>query len=720
MRILARRFGVCLLGLTLLAGLFPAGAAAEDPDDVADRTPPRLSYVEGEASFWRPGAEDWAPAQVNTPLAPGDELHTGHGGNLEMQLGSQAFIRSWGNTHLGLVEQQPDFLQLKVTTGYVAVDLRRLAPGRSIEIDTPHAAFTLETAGFYRVDVGAERTAFVVRRSGRATVAAASGEPLAVAAGEQVVLDGATIQRAGAPGPDVWDTWNEARTAHLVASTSARYVAPDVAGVADLDQHGTWRAEPDYGSVWVPSGVPAGWAPYSTGRWVADPYYGWTWVDTAPWGWAPYHYGRWVYVRGFWAWAPGPVVVRPVYAPALVAFFGSSGVQVTVGSPFVSWVALGWGEPVVPWWRTSRFHGRPWWGGWGGPRIVNNVVVHRTTVVHVHQVREYRNVRVRHAVVGVREGSFGRRPVHETRVRDVDVRRLRPIHGRLDVRPDRSSFVAADGRGTRPPEHTRSRPIVSRRQPGDRGGDRDGQRERRVIDRTPGPERAAPAPGAPRPRPEVGSPRPEPRRPGPVESERRDNARRESPARPEPRRPLPVQPERGGEARRESPAPQRRAPAPGRPQPPRRPEPATAPAPRVIPDRSSAPERPRPERGAVERERPERGRVAPGVETPAREGGAARPPVPRGDTRGPGASAPRKPAPARQVPGRDAGAVRAPQPRREAPAAAVVPNRGPAPRPASRPAEVRSAPRSQPRERPAARAGFDRARRAAPRETPDR
>ena len=28
-----------------------------------------------DVSFWRPGGDDWAPAQVNTPLAPGDQLH---------------------------------------------------------------------------------------------------------------------------------------------------------------------------------------------------------------------------------------------------------------------------------------------------------------------------------------------------------------------------------------------------------------------------------------------------------------------------------------------------------------------------------------------------------------------------------------------------------------------------------------------------------------------
>ena len=122
----------------------------------------------------------------------------------------------------------------------------------------------------------------------------------------------------------------------------------------------------------MPYGTPPGWAPYSTGSWVWDPYYGWTWVDDAVWGWAPFHYGRWVYLDGIWAWAPGPVIVRPLFAPALVAFFSlGRGVSVGIGivEPAVGWVALGWGEPLHPWWGGPGFVGVPWWGGWGGPRI---------------------------------------------------------------------------------------------------------------------------------------------------------------------------------------------------------------------------------------------------------------------------------------------------------------------------------------------------------------
>src|SRR5205807_5987567 len=43
--------------------------------------PPRLSYLDGDVSFWRPGAQDWSPAGVNIPLAPGDELYTAHQGD---------------------------------------------------------------------------------------------------------------------------------------------------------------------------------------------------------------------------------------------------------------------------------------------------------------------------------------------------------------------------------------------------------------------------------------------------------------------------------------------------------------------------------------------------------------------------------------------------------------------------------------------------------------
>src|SRR5437867_1309615 len=209
MMILARQLTTLLTLLALIAASFSgASAAPAGPPDAAGPTPPRLSYVDGEASFWRPGAADWAPAQLNTPLGAGDELFTGHPGNIELQVGPRAFVRAWGDTQLGLANLESDFLQLKITTGHVAVDLRTVEPGRTVEIDTPTGAFMVAHPGYYRVDVAPDRTSFITRRGGQATLTSASGQALAIASSEDVLLDASgAAQTYVAPEPDSWDSW---------------------------------------------------------------------------------------------------------------------------------------------------------------------------------------------------------------------------------------------------------------------------------------------------------------------------------------------------------------------------------------------------------------------------------------------------------------------------------------------------------------------------------
>jgi hypothetical protein len=126
--------------LCMSAGVSPAVQAFSTPDQqqtAIGQTPPRLSFVDGRVSFRRRGAQDWTQAQLNTPLAPGDRLYTGSPGNLEIQIGSRAFVRAWANTQIGLENQEWDFLQFEVKTGYASFDLRMLEPGRTVEVDTP-------------------------------------------------------------------------------------------------------------------------------------------------------------------------------------------------------------------------------------------------------------------------------------------------------------------------------------------------------------------------------------------------------------------------------------------------------------------------------------------------------------------------------------------------------------------------------------------------------
>ena len=106
------------LAAVLCAGVLAVvtPASSQDPasaqDDEAlgfERTPPRLSFTDGEVSFLRPGADDWTPARVNTALAAGDELYTAQSANLELQIGARAFVRAGENTQLGLTSLEPDF-----------------------------------------------------------------------------------------------------------------------------------------------------------------------------------------------------------------------------------------------------------------------------------------------------------------------------------------------------------------------------------------------------------------------------------------------------------------------------------------------------------------------------------------------------------------------------------------------------------------------------------
>ena len=464
-----RRVFVAFLILAIAVSgpnVIPA-ADPPSPEQSGEVTPTRVSYLYGEVSFWRPGAQEWAEAKTNTPLAPGDVLYTGADGNAELQIGPRAFVRAGNGTQIGLDNDDPDYVQFRVTAGHAAIDVREIPAGHTVEIDTPNAAFTIERKGYYHVDLAEDTTSFRAHRGGTATVTPAAGAATTVAANQQVAITGAetpSVETSAAPPLTAWDRWNNQRTTYLIQPANAQNVSPGMYGTEELAQHGTWRTEENYGPVWAPASVPSGWVPYSTGRWIWDPRFGWTWLDAAPWGWAPYHYGRWVFVRGYWGWAPGPVVVRPVYAPALVVFLGG---PVAVAVRPVHWAPLGWGEPVIPWWGRPGFVGVAWWGGWGGPRLVNNVVVNRTTTVNVTNINVYSNVHVHNAVVGVSEDRFGRGAVQTTRVDDARVRELTPVRGPLQVKPVAASAMSAERSSLTPPAAARERTVVATRTPRD-------------------------------------------------------------------------------------------------------------------------------------------------------------------------------------------------------------------------------------------------------------
>src|SRR5579884_2565034 len=340
-------------GFLVAVILTTAAAMADPPSRVA-----RLQYINGDVSIQPGGVNDWVAAVVNRPLTTADRVWTDKDSRSELHLGG-ALVRMNSETSLTLTNMSDQTVQLELDQGTLNVRVRRLYEGEIYEVDTPNMAFTITKAGSYRFDVdpNADQTVVTVwRGEGEAT---GEGRAVEVHKHQQVRFSDATSlehQFMDEPDPDGFDDWCDVRDRREDQSVSARYVSPDVIGYEDLDGYGTWRVVPDYGPMWVPA-VAAGWAPYRYGHWVWIDPWGWTWVDDAPWGFAPCHYGRWVYYSGRWGWVPGPQRVRPVYAPALVAWVGGThwGVSMTFGgSSGVAWFPLGYGEPYIPPYHVTR------------------------------------------------------------------------------------------------------------------------------------------------------------------------------------------------------------------------------------------------------------------------------------------------------------------------------------------------------------------------------
>jgi uncharacterized protein DUF6600 len=371
-----------ILVLATLAGAFAFAQDAEDPPGRAAR----LSYLSGTVSFQPGGVDDWVPATLNRPLTTGDRLWTEPGARAEANIGSAA-LRLNGKTNFAFLNLTDQTAQIQLSLGSLSVRLRRLDEQETFEIDTPQVAFSLLRSGEYRVDVNEEGDATVVTVRGGEGEATAGGQAFAIHPREQVRITGTdqpTYDRRTSPPADSFDLWCQDRDRREDRSESGRHVSREMPGYADLDEYGGWREYPEYGAVWVPRGVVAGWAPYHYGHWAWIAPWGWTWVDDAPWGYAPFHYGRWVFVGGYWGWVPGPIAVRPVYSPAMVAWVGGPRFSVAVavgGGPAVGWFPLGYGEVWVPSYRAS-------------PRYFNRVNVSNTVVNNVQVTNVYNNVYV--------------------------------------------------------------------------------------------------------------------------------------------------------------------------------------------------------------------------------------------------------------------------------------------------------------------------------------
>ena len=440
-----------------------------------DRDPPsrvaRVNYTEGPVSFQAGGENDWYSASHNRPLTIGDSVWTDRGGRAELHIGSTA-IRLGPDSSLSFLDLEEDVAQLRLTQGSLMMRVRHLDRDDVLEVDTPNAAFTAVRPGQYRINVDPDGQMTVISVWHGEAEADGDGYSYRLSEGQSVRLTGLDSPRRdvyGLPDYDDFDNWAFGRDRREDAYPSRNYLSYDITGYEDLDDYGQWGQVSEYGNVWYPNNVPAGWAPYRYGRWAWIEPWGWTWIDDASWGFAPFHYGRWGYADSRWFWVPGPVTERPVYAPACVSFIGYGGQQFA-GGPGVGWLPLAPGEVYVPYYRVSQ----------GYVSRVNrtntSVSVTRVTEVYNAVTRDntsvsrinYRNARVLNGVTVVsRDTLVNARPVAENVVK-ADPKQLEQaqVTPTLKEQPARASFVgAAAPAKVKPPALVEQRKVVARRQP---------------------------------------------------------------------------------------------------------------------------------------------------------------------------------------------------------------------------------------------------------------
>jgi hypothetical protein len=457
-----------VLAVLALAAL---GSARADEGDPPSRVA-RLSYLQGAVSLQPAGVEEWTAAERNRPLTSGDRLWTDQQSVAELDLGDSV-LRLGGMSGFAFLNLDDRFAQIQLSSGTLLLRVWDTSSGQSFEIDTPQLAVQLRQPGMYRIEVDEPGSTTVVKVSEGEALALGPEGSLPIDAQQAMVFtgsaSGASLSSSAASlgAPDDLDEWSAARDRQAQQSPSRQYVADDTPGTYELDDNGRWQSTPEYGYVWTPVVVMVGWVPYRFGHWVWIAPWGWTWVDDAPWGYATFHYGRWVMLRGSWCWVPGPRPLRPVYAPALVAWtrgpgFGGRG----AGGPSVGWFPLGPHEVYAPAHRVSDAYLR-------NVNTANTTITSTTYITDVYQNR-VTNIRYVNGTAGAISAvpqnvftSAQRVGAHTLPVTPDTLAGMSAAAAAPPVAPQRLSVLGAGTgpRVQRPPPALANRPVVAHAPP---------------------------------------------------------------------------------------------------------------------------------------------------------------------------------------------------------------------------------------------------------------
>ncbi|MGX4640903.1 FecR domain-containing protein [Massilia sp. SYSU DXS3249] len=227
-----------LLALAALTNL----ALADDPPARVGR----VALAQGQVSISTPG-EAASSALVNWPVTSGNTISTQAGARSELRVGSTA-IRVDGDTALEVVQLDDEQLRLRLHYGSASIRVVNADVAAGFELTTPDARVLLQGPGRVRVDAGRVADTSTVNVFDGVAIVEGGGERLTVRAGRSAEMQGNDLRTRQALA-DAFDEWSAVRDRETDATRATRYVTSEMTGYEDLDRHGSWRDDSEYGAL---------------------------------------------------------------------------------------------------------------------------------------------------------------------------------------------------------------------------------------------------------------------------------------------------------------------------------------------------------------------------------------------------------------------------------------------------------------------------------------
>ncbi|MCU0572513.1 MAG: FecR domain-containing protein, partial [Syntrophobacteraceae bacterium] len=369
----------------------------------------RVSHVEGQLLRYVYEEKDWAAVGKDSPFGLEDALYTDLDGRGELMLPNGIWIRIGGSTQVQLVKLKPDLTEIDVAAGVARFHNR--GEDGVIMVTSPFGYVVAYGDTVFDMYVGDESVEVIAVTGTVEFVHQGDDSRYEVVAGStSVIADARQIVAAEGTVDADWDDWNLGRDDLWakrveVKGDSIEYLPANLRDDAHaFEENGRWEKiyhEGEYRTMWRPTRVSAGWAPYTSGRWSV--YYGDNcWIPDEPFGYATHHYGNWVRVDSCSCWYWMPPRVRRVATHVSYDWYedydwSPGRVGWVHREDYVGWVPLAPAEP---------YYSHRYWGATsilvstlpqvniniGGYRYLDNAVIVNHN--HFYGVNNYSSVRV--------------------------------------------------------------------------------------------------------------------------------------------------------------------------------------------------------------------------------------------------------------------------------------------------------------------------------------